>query len=141
MNKFFIVGPNRCGTTLLARCIDDHPQCLCLWESFAHQIVFGGKRSHDHIKVMKQHGLSESQAKMLSKILRRNSAESLMTWYDRCAEMLMEIYNKPTVTTVGDKNPYFYSSPAIKALKPYPKIWIIRDPRVRYDAGRIQNKH
>ena len=37
---FFAVGPLRTGSSLMARCIDDHPAAICLCESEINRAFF-----------------------------------------------------------------------------------------------------
>jgi len=130
MKKFFLVGPPRTGTTLLARCLSDHPNCICLFESNAHVYAFGGTRTVGHSGRMKRHGFSSEQTKCLRARITKKNIESLFSWYDECANILCDLYDKPQLTHIGDKNPFFHTSPGfIKSVSNCLKIWTIRDPR------------
>jgi hypothetical protein len=136
MNKFFLTGPNRTGTTLLARCIDDHPNCICLSEINIQQKVFGGPSTVGHSGQMKRHGfVREETDSLLSGIVPKDQ-ESFFSWYDQCAEILKSRYEKPELSLIGDKNPYFHKSKGcIEAMRSYLKIWTIRDPRAVWYSG------
>jgi len=126
MNKFFLTGPNRTGTTLLARCIDDHPKCICLFETNVHVTMLGGQSTMKHGGRMKAHGLKQEQ---INDLLQKSNGD-ILSWYDRCGELLKEMYQKPELTHLGDKNPFFHEHPvARKKIQAYPCIWTIRDPR------------
>lgn len=141
MQKFFLTGPNRTGTTLLCRCIDDHPRCVCLFESNIHTEAFGGIKTVGHSGRMKKHGFSPEQTKALRKKIQPGNMASILNWYDECAHILGELYDKPELTHIGDKNPYFNSSRGfVKEIKNYPKIWTIRDPRAVWYSGRAKKK-
>ena len=53
---FFIVGPLRTGTSLLSRCIDDHPQAICLCESEINRALFAPHMWQLHFQRMHGHG-------------------------------------------------------------------------------------
>ncbi|KKL06669.1 hypothetical protein LCGC14_2593720, partial [marine sediment metagenome] len=58
-------------------------------------------------------------------------------WYDYCGEVLKELYQKPNLTHIGDKNPFFHDHPvACQKIASYPKIWTIRDPRAVWYSRR-----
>lgn len=142
MQKFFLTGPNRTGTTLLARCISDHPDCICLFESNIHVDAFGGLRTVGHSGRMKNHGFSPEQTSELRKRVKKGDVVSLLRWYDECAAILRDLYQKPNLTHIGDKNPYFHTSPGmIDAIAPYHKIWTIRDPRSVWYSGKAKGKN
>jgi len=138
MQKFFLTGPNRTGTTLLARCISDHPNCLCLFESNIHTVVFGDLPTVGHSGRMQKHGFSPEQTATLRE--RVQNAASLIQWYDDCAKILGELYDKPELTHIGDKNPFFNTSEGFwEAITDFPKIWTIRDPRAVWHSGKGKN--
>ena len=137
MNKFFLTGPNRTGTTLLARCIDDHPKSVCLFETNIHITMLGGKGTVGHSGRMAAHGLDKPQTKDLI----QKADGSVLDWYDHCAELLKTLYKKPDLTHIGDKNPFFYNHAAIlKRIKACPKIWTIRDPRAIWYSRHLTRK-
>ncbi len=126
MHKFFLTGPNRTGTSLLARCIDDHSRCICLFESNAHVAMFGGTSTMGHSGRMKRNGFEKPQT---TELIQRSN-KSLLGWYDNCADILKDRFQKPDLTHIGDKNPYFHIHDiACKSIAKCPKIWTIRDPR------------
>lgn len=125
MQKFFLTGPNRTGTTLLARCIDDHPKCICLFETNVHVRMFGGFATVSHGSRMRKLGFEKPQTIELLE-----QADGFLDWYDKCAEILKERLQKPELTHIGDKNPFFYTNyQACREMASCPKIWTIRDPR------------
>jgi hypothetical protein len=56
MNLFFLIGPPRSGSSLMSRCIDDHPQALCLCESEANRGLFSPFALKLHMNRMRLHG-------------------------------------------------------------------------------------
>ncbi len=138
MNKFFLTGPNRTGTTLLARCIDDHPKCICLFETNVHIKMFGGKGTVSHGgRMRKAHGFNSSQ---IEELLQKSNG-SILQWYDHCGEFLKTFYEKPDLTHIGDKNPFFHEHPvARKEIAAFPNIWTIRDPRAVWHSRHRTHK-
>lgn len=141
MKKFFLTGPNRTGTTLLARCISDHPNCICLFESNIQVTAFGGTLTVGHSGRMKRHGFSPEQTRILRDRVQKHDPVSFLQWYDDCAKILRELYDKPELTHIGDKNPFFHTADEFwGAVADYPKIWTIRDPRAVWYSGISQKK-
>lgn len=141
MQKFFLTGPNRTGTTLLARCISDHPNCICLFESNIHVTAFGGLLTVGHSGRMKRHGFSSEQTKSLRDRVQEHDPVSFFQWYDDCAEILGELYNKPKLTHIGDKNPFFHTANGFsEATAHCRKIWTIRDPRAVWYSGASRGR-
>ncbi len=138
MKKFFLTGPNRTGTSLLARCIDDHPECICLCESNVQTKAFGGRSTVGHSGRMRLHGFSSEQIKALRTKLILKDGASWLNWYDECAKILQEIYQKPQANLIGDKNPYFHNAKGcVEAMGDCLKIWTIRDPRAVWYSGEF----
>ena len=132
MKKFFITGPARSGTTIMSRCIDDHPQCICLFEGYIQKAAFGSPITRGHSGRMRQHGFSREQTDRL-----RNKvcdAKTFIHWYDECAQILKPLYDKQEATHIGD---VIHTCPKTKlAIKSFPKIFTIRDPRAILYSGR-----
>ena len=142
MELFFIVGPNRTGTSLLTRCLDDHPECICLWESHINRIVFEPREKQLYQQIMLRHGLSLKQIEDLKTLLKTNDFASMRLWYNKCAEILQSLYQKSNIKAFGDKEPRWYWSPEggtilkrIKAIKNYPRICTIRHPLAVWWSG------
>lgn len=141
MQKFFLTGPNRTGTTLLARCISDHPNCICLFESNIHVTAFGGMLTVGHSGRMKRHGFSPEQTRILRDRVQKHDPVSFLQWYDDCAKILGKLYDKPELTHIGDKNPFFHTADEFwGAVIDHRKIWTIRDPRAVWYSGVSQKK-
>ena len=59
---FFAVGPLRTGSSLMARCIDDHPAAICLCESEINRALFKDYFLELHCERMVSHGLTLQEA-------------------------------------------------------------------------------
>ena len=55
---FFIIGPFRTGSSLMARRIDDHPEAICLCESEINRALFKFYYTQLHAQRMEGHGIA-----------------------------------------------------------------------------------
>ena len=133
MNKFFIVGPPRTGSTIMARCIDDHPKCICLFEAYIQKKAFGCSITRGHSGRMKAHGFTREQTDNLRGKV--HDSVSFLNWYDDCAEILKPLYDKVEATHIGDV--IAVCPQAKKAIQSFPKILTIRDPRAVWYSGQF----
>jgi hypothetical protein len=128
---FFIVGPLRTGSSLMARCIDDHPAAICLCESEINRALFCDYYVEHHCQRMVAHGLTLEQAISLLDRKKQEDIECLTRWYQEATPLLCDLYGKYDEPLVGDKSPDFFRSPElVKHLaSSYPLIYTVRDPR------------
>lgn len=128
---FFIVGPLRTGSSLLSRCIDDHPQAICLCESEINRALFPPFVITHHIGRMEAHGLQSRQALELLNGRRQDNVDDWRSWYSAVFPLLAERYGKPNVQMLGDKSPDFFTAPAlVEELADRERlIYTVRDPR------------
>lgn len=131
LQLFFITGPLRTGSSLMARCIDDHEDAICLCESEITRTLYPEHYLKLHVRRMTDHGFSGAQIIDLLERKRQNSVNSLLHWYMQVCPLAQQIYNKPHINHLGDKSPDIYRSKAlVDFLAPnFPLIHTIRDPR------------
>ncbi|WP_422923761.1 sulfotransferase family protein [Singulisphaera sp. PoT] len=128
---FFIVGPLRTGSSLLTRCIDDHPDAICLCESEINRALYPEYVLQYHTWRMMAHGVKQSDAIALLDGKKQDDVGSLMRWYRDVLPKLCHLYGKEGVSVLGDKSPdLFRNSPLIRHFSAnYPLIYTVRDPR------------
>src|SRR6478736_10204669 len=104
---FFVIGPLRTGTSLLSRCIDDHPRAICLCESEINRALFTDYYVELHCMRMAAHGLTldETIARLDRK--KQEDLESWKRWFSEVAPRFSELYGKPDSAILGDKSPDF----------------------------------
>ena len=134
--RFFVIGPLRTGTSVLSRCIDDHPEAICLCESEINRALFRDYVVAHHCQRMNAHGLTTEEA--LGYLDRRPQEDvaSFAGWYDAVRPRLAEIYDKPGATILGDKSPDLYRSRTLVAhlAANHRLIYTIRDPRAIFSS-------
>jgi hypothetical protein len=128
---FFLVGPLRTGSSLLSRCIDDHPDAICLCESDINRALFPPYVPAQYFLRMERHGFRPYPIFKLLDGRRQDSLADWRDWYSAVLPMLCERYHKPVIRALGDKSPDFFTAPAIvDAIAPTnPLIYTVRDPR------------
>jgi len=128
---FFLVGPLRTGSSLLARCIDDHPDAICLCETDINRTLFPPYAIAHHVLRMDKHGFNAQQALQLLDGRPQNSVEAWHGWYECILPLVRERYGKPDAHVFGDKSPDFFTAPAlVEAIAPASRlIYTVRDPR------------
>jgi hypothetical protein len=128
---FAIVGPLRTGSSLLSRCIDDHPEALCLCESEINRALFPDYSLQYHCWRMVAHGLAVDEAIGLLDGKRQGDIGGLLGWYSEAASRLSRLYGKEGVAMVGDKSPDLFRSPELVRhfSASFPLIYTVRDPR------------
>lgn len=128
---FFLVGPLRTGSSLLSRCIDDHPDAICLCESDINRTLFPPYVPAQHMLRMERHGFRPYPVLKLIDGRRQDSTADWRGWYSAVLPMLQERYGKPTVHALGDKSPDFFTAPALIAEITVVDrlIYTVRDPR------------
>ena len=128
---FFLVGPLRTGSSLLTRCIDDHPRAMCLCESEINRALFKAYYVALHYWRMRRHGLTAEEICLFLDQLEQDDVASLMRWFPRVAPRMSALYDKPNPLMFGDKSPDYFRSPDIVGhlAARYPLIYTVRDPR------------
>jgi len=131
---FFVVGPLRTGTSLLSRCLDDHPGAICLCESEINRALFRDYTVAHHCQRMIAHGLSMEEAVAHLDRRKQDDFASLEGWYSDIRPRLAHLYEKPGSARLGDKSPDFYRSPELvrHLSSHHPLIYTVRDPRAIY---------
>lgn len=110
---FFIVGPLRTGTSLLSRCIDDHPQAICLCESEINRALFPPHMWKLHIQRMLGHGASLEETLNLLDRRPPLSVDGWMRWHVDALRLFKKRYGKTHVLAFGDKSPDYVDAPDI----------------------------
>jgi hypothetical protein len=128
---FFLVGPLRTGSSLLSRCIDDHPDAICLCESEINRTLFEPYVVSLHFLSMQRHGFAPYPSLQLLDGRRRDSVADWRDWYSAVLPMARERYGKPDIRALGDKSPDFFMAPALveEIAAADRLIYTVRDPR------------
>lgn len=148
---FYIIGPLRTGSSLTSRCIDDHPEAICLCESEINRALFSTYDLKLHWERMLAHGLTHRDIVTLYNGKRQNDIDSFLKWHKQSENLLKKIYKKPEVKVFGDKSPDIWRSNALTwwMSQKIPLIYTVRDPRailrsIEKDANQpmyIREKH
>jgi hypothetical protein len=130
LSMFFVVGPLRTGTSLLARCIDDHPSAICLCESEINRALFRDYAVQLYCQRMLAHGLTLEESIAYLDRKKQDDIETWEQWFSEVRPRLAELYGKPCLL-LGDKSPdFFRSSQLVEHLaSKYPLVYTTRDPR------------
>jgi len=140
-NLFFLIGPLRTGSSLAARCVDDHPSVICLCESEINRALFDDYIVEHHSQRMRAHGFDlEATIRLLDR-KKQNDVASLMNWYLGTFNPLRKLYQKPEASMLGDKSPDFAQSPKLveHLAANFPLIYTVRDPRAILASIEVQN--
>jgi len=149
INLFFLVGPLRTGSSLLSRCIDDHPDAICLCESDINRTLFPPYAPAQYVLRMEKHGLPSYPMLRLLDGRRQDSVEDWRGWYRAALPSLRDHYGKPHARTLGDKSPDFFTAPSLVAeiARRDQLIYTVRDPRAilrsiwrQEDAGEAEKE-
>jgi|GEM_PF-1808956 len=138
---FFIIGPLRTGSSLLTRCIDDHPESICLCESEINRALFPGYVVLYHSWRMMAHGLKQSEAIGLLDRKKQDDIGSIIKWYSDVVPRLSDLYGKENVTKLGDKSPDLFRCPELVRYlsSNFPLIYTVRDPRAIFCSIEYQS--
>ena len=130
-DRFFIIGPLRTGSSLMSRCLDDHPEIICFCESEINRMLFPEHFIKLHWARVYRHGFKMENMLDLLDRKKPNNIESLMQWYTEAFSLVKSIYDKPQARLMGDKSPDYYKSPEIVShfANNFPLIYTTRDPR------------
>jgi hypothetical protein len=135
-DQFFLIGPLRTGSSLLSRCIDDHPYAICLCESEINRALIGDYFVALHFQRMLQHGMEPLTIARLLDRRRQDNIRSWIQWYAAARPQLSRIYGKEVATVLGDKSPDFFRSREVVEFlaRSFPLIYTVRDPRAIYQS-------
>ena len=138
---FFIIGPLRTGSSLMARCIDDHPGAIGLCESEINRALFRDYFVEHHCQRMVAHGLTLEQAIGFLDRKKQDDIDCLRRWYDEVTQLLSGLYGKRGVSVVGDKSPDYFRSPNLVTYlsSSFPLIYTVRDPRAILNSIESQD--
>lgn len=140
--RFFLVGALRTGSSLLARCVDDHPGAICLCESEINRALFGDYAISYHCERMGVHGFSMPDTLAYLDHRKQDDIPSLESWYDAIHPRLLEEFRKPAGSMLGDKSPDFYRSPELvrHLVQNHRLIYTTRDPRAIFASIYAQQE-
>ncbi|MCB2066173.1 MAG: sulfotransferase [Erythrobacter sp.] len=129
--QVFIVGPLRTGSSLTARCLDDHPQAICLCESEVSRALFAPFATRLHFDRMEAHGLGPREIMGLLDGKLQGSVDDLLRWYGDVLPILEGRLGKHGAAVLGDKSPDLDLAPATVALvaERFRLVYTVRDPR------------
>jgi Sulfotransferase family len=138
---FFAVGPLRTGSSLLARCIDDHPAAICLCESEINRALFKDYYLELHCERMVSHGFTLQEAIRFVDRKKRDDIPTWLAWYSQVAARLSVLYDKLYLPAFGEKSPDFFVSPELVSYLAanFPLIYTVRDPRAILRSIVIQD--
>lgn len=130
-DKVFIVGPLRTGSSLTARCLDDHPRAICLCESEVSHALFAPYQTRLHFDRMEAHGLGPREIVGLLDGKRQDAPEDLLRWYDDALPILTGRLGKPDPLVLADKSPDLDVAAAAVApvAERFRLVYTVRDPR------------
>jgi hypothetical protein len=139
-NHFFIIGPLRTGSSLMARCIDDHPGAICLCESEINRALFQDYYVRLHAQRMEGHGLSSAEVFGLLDGRKQDDVPALLSWYGDVRPRMAGLLEKPHGAPIGDKSPDYFQSPEIVEhfASSYQLIYTVRDPRAIFQSIEAQ---
>jgi hypothetical protein len=138
---FFAVGPLRTGSSLMARCIDDHPAAICLCESEINRALFRDHFLELHCERMVKHGLTLHEAVRFIDRKKQNDISSWLDWYSQVAVRLSVLHEKRYLPAFGEKSPDLSQSPELVEFMAdnFPLIYTVRDPRAIYRSIDVQD--
>lgn len=139
---FLVVGPLRTGSSLMARCLDDHPQAVCLCESEINQALFKNYYLHLHSQRMNAHGFSLEETIQFLDGKAQDDIGCYLRWFDEVGPRAADLYGKPGVKVLGDKSPDFFRSPELVAYLAanHRLIYTVRDPRAIFSSIHAQTE-
>ena len=131
MIRFSLIGPLRTGSSLLTRCLDDHPELICLCESEVNRALFGQFYLKLHFLRMRKHGFHPLEIMGLLDRKRQNSILEYEKWHEEAFLLLRQKYSKSASLGLGDKSPDFYRTSTLceHLLSDHRLIYTMRDPR------------
>ena len=131
---FFVIGPLRTGSSLLTRCLDDHPNLLAFCESEINRALFSPYFVRLHHLRMLHHGMTPLEIVDLLDRKSQNDVNAVFRWYFEATSLLSERLEKTDITMVGDKSPDYFMQPELvkRITSEHKLIYSIRDPRAIY---------
>lgn len=144
--RFSLIGPLRSGSSLLSRCLDDHPHAICLCESEIARTLFPGYFYTLHFRRMRDHGLTDAETIQMLDGRRSDDVGSYEAWHERAFRLLKQRYAKPAAQALGDKSPDFYRNRVLvdHLRSSHRLIYTARDPRAIYrsiEADTTERTH
>ena len=126
----------------MSRCLDDHPQMICLCESEVNRALFRDHFVMLHFNRMRQHGLVPRDIIKLLDRRKQDSITALTGWYRDSQSRFADLYGKPEIRAFGDKSPDFFTSPELVAhlAANFRLIYTVRDPRAIFRSIRAQSE-
>ncbi|WP_256369021.1 sulfotransferase family protein [Aquisphaera insulae] len=137
---YFVVGPLRTGSSLMSRCLDDHPSSICLCESEINRALFRDYFLKLHADRMVIHGFSLEEVVRYVDRRKQDSPDDFLRWFADIWPRATQIYGKPDALILGDKSPDFFRSPElIRHLVSHCRlIYTVRDPRAIFRSIDVQ---
>src|SRR4051794_38311947 len=99
--QVFVVGPLRTGSSLMARCLDDHPSAICLCESEIGRALFTDYFVDLHRQRMSAHGLRAEEVVKLLDRKKQDDVASWERWYSEVSPRLSALYAKGEPAIIG----------------------------------------
>ena len=142
--KNFSSSSAHCGraSSLMVRCLDDHPAAIGLCESEINRALYSDYFVELHCQRMVVHGLSLEQSIRLLDRKKQDDLEAFMrTRYQDVTPLLCDLYGKYDDPLVGDKSPDYYRSPELVEYlaSSFPLIYTVRDPRAILSSIETQS--
>ncbi len=137
---FFVIGPLRTGSSLMARCVDDHPRAICLCESEINRALFTDYFVQLHSERMLAHGFTWVDLISCLDRKKQDDLASWQNWYSEAAPRLAELYGKRDILVLGDKSPDLFRCPGLvqHLASNCPLIYTVRDPRAILRSIEVQ---
>lgn len=141
LRLFFVVGPLRTGSSLMSRCLDDHPSAICLCESEINRALLRDYYLRLHCKRMLLHGFTLEETIGYLDRKKQDDIESFLRWFSDIRHRAGALYGKPDSPILGDKSPDFFRSPdLVRYLATHCRlIYTVRDPRAIFRSIDIQD--
>ena len=152
--KFFIIGTQKSGTTILARLLDQHPEIACIWEAyFLNPKIEKSVLNSDSDAYLK-HGFEiedvhrwfdrvkhSNPYSLISRVTRKLSGQynfNFDPYRDVINEVLDCFAENCNASVVGDKWPWYidFISYMIRAFPDARFVHTVRDPRGLWNSAQ-----
>jgi len=110
MNIGFITGTIRSGTTMLSRCIADHPNAISYRELQLTRVVFC-RELQRHVRNVLSNGFTSEQQEYLTSKLQLYSPDSIEKWLLESLPMGMAVFDRKDPHAIVEKDPEFSLEP------------------------------